>query len=75
MRFTKKRIRYGKAYWVGSKKKVKFTIYNLEDDKFYIVLITPENLSFNTLWTNLTFSSFEEATDWCESFTKIEDYN
>lgn len=70
MKFIEKSGTWGRrSTFVGRKKGFIFDYTNSNDGGFYVVVDhKSKDITFNSLWEDLTFETTEECETWCENF-------
>jgi len=58
------------GFFIGKNKGFEFTItHSINQNAFYIVAVhIKKDIRFNSLWSDTTFKTFDEAKTFCETF-------
>lgn len=73
IKFRKVRVKFGFKVtytWKGRKKDFLFNVSlgNKNADYYTTVSHITKDIRFNSLWSNITFATIQDAFDWCDNF-------
>jgi hypothetical protein len=77
MKFTEVKERfYIKSDWYARRNNIKYRVASYRGDRFYVTAnCCKTQVTFNSLWKEVSFATLDEAFTYCENFSFEENIN